>query len=615
MRDDLYETPAHLYPHALVADETGGADDAAGGGDADEFVMPEDITGLSAEFDDEGVLVDGELHDLLTQARAAFDRITGQDGGVDAAGLAAATAVAEHIESIAGDAARRVTEAATVAEAVADLQARVNGETAETDADADGDGDGDGGAGGDDGGDGGDGTGDGGGEGGTGEGATTEPELVTAGAGGGGGAPRRISLAHIARHAPTPQADRPESNLVITAAAEVPGFAAGAPVPDLDAVVAAAHGRARALGKTNGATASVATFHFPDAAHVLTERDNADTMMEALRAASDPAHLLAAGGWCAPDDRIWEFFSLEGMTGLFDLPSVTVARGGLEWPVSPSIGDLWAQGGLAWVWTETLDEEALENDGGVDDVTKPCFRIPCGTFDDERLAMWGICISAGNLSTLAWPEQNRRYVDLALAANAHLVSARLIAAVVAGSVAAAPVAVGAGVTAPLLAAIELQVLDYRSKYRMPETALLEAVFPSWITAVIRADLANRAGVSDLLSVTNAQITGWFRDRGIVPQFVADWQPLHPLNNNPAVVTSYPVQVQFLLYAAGTWVRGRGKSLDLGVVRDSALNEVNDHILMWTEEGNLVAKVGHESRLVTVQLGDYGAAFCCEALVS
>ena len=50
-----------------------------------------------------------------------------------------------------------------------------------------------------------------------------------------------------------------------------------------------------------------------------------------------------------------------------------------------------------------------------------------------------------------------------------------------------------------------------------------------------------------------------------------------------------------MYPAGTFLHGNGMSLDLGVVRDSVLNETNDHTAAWSEEAHLIARVGHESR--------------------
>jgi hypothetical protein len=52
------------------------------------------------------------------------------------------------------------------------------------------------------------------------------------------------------------------------------------------------------------------------------------------------------------------------------------------------------------------------------------------------------------------------------------------------------------------------------------------------------------------------------------------------------------------------------TLDLGVIRDSTLNATNDYTAAWMEECYLVAKIGHESRVVTVDVcanGTTGAA--------
>ncbi len=166
---------------------------------------------------------------------------------------------------------------------------------------------------------------------------------------------------------------------------------------------------------------------------------------------------------------------------------------------------------------------------------------------------------------------------------------------------------GIGVAVPVLDAIEMQVMDYRIKYRMCEGSILEAVFPTWIKAEIRADLVKRTGVENMMSVSDAQIAQWFTDRGVRVQFVADWQVgTTGLLGQSTPATSWPTSVQFLLYAAGTWLRGNGLRLDLGIIRDSTLNATNDYTASWMEECYLTAMIGHESRLVTVPICPNGA---------
>jgi hypothetical protein len=156
-------------------------------------------------------------------------------------------------------------------------------------------------------------------------------------------------------------------------------------------------------------------------------------------------------------------------------------------------------------------------------------------------------------------------------------------------------------TAFILSAVELMAEDIRYRFRMPQNAVLEGIFPHWSLGLFRADLANRTGIN-LLDVTNAQIADWLNQRGVRAQFVYDWQggfSTDAIGHPTTQASTWPASAQFLIYPAGTYVRGQGLQLDLGVVRDSALNATNDHTAAWMEDCYAVVAVGHESRLVTV----------------
>jgi hypothetical protein len=129
---------------------------------------------------------------------------------------------------------------------------------------------------------------------------------------------------------------------------------------------------------------------------------------------------------------------------------------------------------------------------------------------------------------------------------------------------------------------------------------------------MRSDLRKRMGGNlEMLSVTDAQLMNMFDLLNIRVQWVTDWQSRatgFPGATTPIVV--WPTSVQFLMFAAGTFVWGRGLQLNLGVIRDSVLNATNDHTAEWMEECWLIAKVGHESRLGTILIcpdGTTGAA--------
>lgn len=343
---------------------------------------------------------------------------------------------------------------------------------------------------------------------------------------------------------------------------------------------------------------------------------------EMVQAHGNAQALVAAGGWCAPNEVLYDFFNIAGMPRVIDLPTIGVTRGGIQFPVSPAIGDVFFQaggsnpasgfGGFAftfantsdpWLWSET--DDILTVTGSIN---KPTLRVPCSTFSSQRLEAYGLTVTAGNLTDSAYPEQTQNFLRLIRAAYAHAINARLISLMVAAST-GAPQAIGDSADAAvpqIMNIIGLAATDYRNRFAMDEDAVLEVVFPFWLLEALRSDLGYKPGLADpsLAAVADATISGLFTSRNVRPQFVSDWQVRGSgaaALGSATVQTAWPATVDFMLYAAGTFVHGQGMSLDLGVVRDSVLNAENDFTAAWAEETHLVAKVGHESRI-------YRAAF-------
>lgn len=341
-------------------------------------------------------------------------------------------------------------------------------------------------------------------------------------------------------------------------------------------------------------------------------------IMEQMREESMPA-LTAGGGWCAPNSIMYDFFNIaDAPAYTLDLPTVGVTRGGLQWPVSPAIGDVFFQaggsnpasgfGGFAftfantsdpWLWSETDDQLTVTGS-----VNKPTLRVPCSTFTSGRLEAYGLTLTAGNLTDSAYPEQTQNFLKLLRAAYAHAINARLISLVDAASTVA--VTAGAvttdGPATRIPNAVALGAADYRNRFAMRDDAVLEVIMPYWIRHVIRADLGMKPGVNnlDLLAISDAQIDSLFTDENVRVQWVSDYQVRASGKFGAATpITVWPATVDFLVYAAGTFLHGQGMSLDLGVVRDSILNAENDFTAAWAEETHMIAKVGHESRKYTV----------------
>lgn len=433
---------------------------------------------------------------------------------------------------------------------------------------------------------------------------------------------RAASLADAQRYAPA--ITTPREKLAVVASVDIPGVATGSELPSLDAVVDAFQKRARGLpvsdsGRVDGGPRVVTVRN--QFTHTVDDRTSLSQMEELLNhltSKDKQEALVAGGGWCAPSETRYDFFNVACEDGLIDLPTIGITRGGVKWPVSPSLADTTPTGvfgGVSatlanttnpWLWTETDDQLTVTGS-----TNKPCVRVPCATFSEARLECYGICLTAGNLTDDAYPEATANFLRLLLSAHTHAMNGRTIAQMVSASSTAITGGAFAVANRPafnqVLGGFDLAATDYRARFGMCEDDVIEIVLPQWIVPMTRADLARRAGSQDvLLSVTKAQIASHFAARNARVQFVNDWQVRGSGQfGASAAMTDWPSAVNGLVYAAGTFVLGNGLTLDLGVVRDSTLNAENDHTAAWSEECHLVAKVGHESRLYTIAVDTEG----------
>lgn len=422
------------------------------------------------------------------------------------------------------------------------------------------------------------------------------------------------TLGEIAANAPDPGITDLRPEVVITAAADVPRMSPGQRIPTFDDLVEATINRAKALGVTNGAPTFVplATLNreFPA---VIDERMNPDAIRKAFEDLVTPhatrqgmEALVAAGGWCAPSEIRYEFFQISEVSGLWDVPTFGVRRGGLRWPQSLSLSDFFALSGapasgiatnatMPWEWTEADDIAAITGSP-----TKLCLRPPCPDFDEARLELFGICVLAGNLTDTAFPELIRHFIAQVVIAHARAMNRRHLTIAALESTLTEPHHSGEDIAQQILGGYDLNATDYREKHGMRDTAVLEGVLPSWLRGAMRSGVAKQNGRElAAIDVQDALLMDWFDTRNIRMQWVQDWQTRDVATGiapaSGAIPTNWPTEVDGLLYAPGTFGRGNGMNLDLGVVRDSVLNAQNDHTAAWSEEATLIAKFGHESR--------------------
>lgn len=391
----------------------------------------------------------------------------------------------------------------------------------------------------------------------------------------------------------------------ITASADS-GFAAGA-VLTMTQVGEGLVNRVKGFSAPNGDGQTEDIRKFPVASFRIDFPDDLtvkspDNAQEVLTHAADESRLdgnslVAAGGWCAPSETIYDLCAGETLDGLLSIPEVKVARGGINFTKGPDFGDLY---GSTAFFTQT-EAQAIAG------TAKSCYEIECPDFTDVRLDATGLCIKVPILTNAAYPELTNRVTSGSLVAFEHKKNADTIGRMVtiAG---AARVITGLGSTAQdTLAGLELLADEKREQYRLGLNQTLEVVVPFWVKGAVRGDLGIRNG-RDKSAVTDAEIQSHFAVRNLNVQYVYDWQGI----GQTAEV--YPATFNALMYPAGTYVRGTADVINLSAIYDAASLNVNVYTGTFLEQGILVANLCYTPDLITLPIcnaGRTGAAnFTC-----
>ncbi|QMU22070.1 major capsid protein [Gordonia rubripertincta] len=431
----------------------------------------------------------------------------------------------------------------------------------------------------------------------------------------------RFDLSAIGKRTPKPKPqaeDEKPRGFSITAAARVRGYETGQAL-DLDGVTAAAQARIENMPRgVKGLVQQEDIAHFklefPQELVASAHDDNALMEYAASQArlknrkTGQGGSLVAAGGWCAPSETLYELSPVlaDATAGLIDVPEISVKRGGIRTTEGADYAAIYSGGQVGIRETEA---QAIAN-GADDDYQKVIYRVPCTEFVEKRAGVVYTGIEAGILQNSAYPELTRQHVEAAMAAHAHRVNELTIADMVALSTTVdLTQEVGPSATASVLNGLELIIVDLRYRYRAPESMTLEVALPIWLKLHVRSDLALRSGV-DFTQVTNEQINAFFTARGARVQWVYDWQDAFSGVSggfgSATAKETFATSVKALVYPAGTFVRGRGEVISLGVTYDSVNIRKNDFLEMFQEEKLLVHKRAYKSLVVTLPLAVNGA---------
>lgn len=421
-----------------------------------------------------------------------------------------------------------------------------------------------------------------------------KPEAVVAG---GGSIAATAAAATAGNKKDDPEPPRkPLSTL--TAAAGVPGYDGGHLFETLEDGADAILRRLRQLP-----TGQANTFSRQSALQINLPKNDFGQNMDAfstrpddyalLEAASKAARetkieaLVAAGGWGAPSERSLDFCELEVIEGLFQLPEIAITRGGIQYTRGPDFASVLNNSTGFWDMSEATAEAGVE--------LKTSLRPSIPSFIEKRLDAVGVMMEAGLLLRQGWPELVARYASLLLKAHQYKLSQKTLAQTIALIGSATNIATGFGNALDFLHVVELVALGERQRLLLSQNQVLEVIAPAWAKAVIRADLAQRTGV-DTISVTDAQIDAHFTARKTRVQWILGWQNLVLTSG---VATTYPDTLEFLMYPAGTFVRGTSDVITLDTIYDSVNLKKNDYVHLFVEQGTLVANPCGDGRRITL----------------
>jgi hypothetical protein len=423
------------------------------------------------------------------------------------------------------------------------------------------------------------------------------------------------SVSAIARKTPRPEAPvSSKPRLSIVASAGVPNHEGGQVLDGISGIGSAVVERMRGFAPPSGdgsredlqkfSVAQIRT-DFPEDLQINRGTDEMEVINRAgdetrLKSEKGQGSLVAAGGWCAPSETLYDLASDESLDGILSLPEVQVNRGGIRFTEGPQFADFYAQAGF-------IQTEAQAIAG----TSKPCYEVDCPAFTEVRLDAVGICIKVPILTNAAYPELVNRFTSGSLIAHQHMVNANVISRMVALSSALRTFTGLGAVATDTLEALELVILQRRQSQRLSFNRSLEVVVPVWVRGAIRADLSRRTGQFN--PVTDQQINAHFAAIGASVSFVYDWQDLDLVDDEVPVgdnINEYPASFRALVYPAGTFVKGTSAVINLSAVYDAASLAVNTYTGLFMEEGLLVAKRQYGSDYVEIPIcsaGRTGAA--------
>jgi len=409
--------------------------------------------------------------------------------------------------------------------------------------------------------------------------------------------------------------------VVLTAAAENLGYGLGEEIPDGHGVAAMMSRRRRQFGSiaegTHGEKIPIARAEwgdlYPDERQLSQDVESNWEKVQAVTAGADilrafeerrkeaGGSLVASGGLCAP---VTPYYNLQQLS-VADrpvraaLPSFNADRGGINFARPAALSAVTTAVGVI-----TEAEDAAGGTTGA----KTCQVVPCPTFQEVDVSAVFHCIQFGNMAARTFPELVAQWNQLVLAAHARAAETELLDRIATNSTQVTAIyTAGFGASGDLLGQILAAAAGMRSRHRMSPDAVLRALLPQWILDLLVSDVYRSQ--FGRFEMTPERFVSLIRAGNVEPSFYMDGATGAGqvfATQGAGALSTFPTTAEWYLYPEGSFLYLDGGVLELGLVRDSVLNETND-FQIFGETFENVAFVGVESLEVRSQICDSGAA--------
>jgi outer membrane biosynthesis protein TonB len=333
-------------------------------------------------------------------------------------------------------------------------------------------------------------------------------------------------------------------------------------------------------------------------AAAINPRDIRAELERRRKAAIEGQALVASGGLCAPVTPYYQLqlLATAGRPVRASLAAFNADRGGIRY-ARPA--------GLGSVTTGVGSISAASDGAGGTFATKTCQVVPCPPFQETDVAAIFHCLQFGNLGARTFPERVAQWNSLTLAAHARLAEAALLTGIDTASTQVTAGNLGLGASAALLGQVLAAANGIRNRNRMDPEAVLRLLMPDWAIDLLVSDVIR--GQFQRFDTDEDKITALLRSFDIEPTFYIDGAAGKGQvfgTQTAGVLLPFPPTVTWYLFPEGSFLYLDGGVLELGLVRDSVLNQTND-FQIFGETFENVAFVGVESLAITSTLCDSG----------